>query len=122
MSELTNTSLFYTPSKEFRGLPFWAWNTEITSQKITKQIEVFKQMGFGGFVIHVRHGLRDEYMGQNFFERITQAIEEAKKHDLTVWLYDEDRWPSGCAGGLVTKEKRYRQKTLLFTPWGLKLL
>ena len=115
MSELTNTSLFYTPSKEFRGLPFWAWNTEITSQKITKQVEVFKQMGFGGFVIHVRHGLRDEYMGQNFFERITQAIEEAKKHDLTVWLYDEDRWPSGCAGGLVTKEKRYRQKTLLFT-------
>lgn len=115
MNEINNLSFFNTPPKEFRGLPFWAWNTEITPQKVTKQVEVFKQMGFGGFVIHVRHGLRDEYMGRNFFERVTQAIEEAKKHDLIVWLYDEDRWPSGCTGGLVTKERRNRQKTLLFT-------
>lgn len=115
MNESNNLSFFNLPPKEFRGLPFWAWNTEITSEKVIKQVEVFKQMGFGGFVIHVRHGLRNEYMGDKFFERVTQAIEEAKKHDLIVWLYDEDRWPSGCTGGIVTKERRYRQKTLLFT-------
>lgn len=25
-----------------------------------------------------------------------------------TWLYDEDRWPSGSAGGMVTREPRYR--------------
>ena len=30
-------------------------------------------------------------------------------------LYDEDRWPSGCAGGIVTKEKKYRKKYLSMT-------
>lgn len=31
--------------------------------------------------------------------------------------YDEDRWPSGSAGGLVTKESpQFAAKQLLFTP------
>jgi hypothetical protein len=37
--------------------------------------------------------------------------------------YDEDRWPSGSAGGLVTKDKpEYGAKQLLFTtvPYGVK--
>jgi len=31
-------------------------------------------------------------------------------------LYDEDRWPSGFAGGYVTKNDQYRQRFLVFTP------
>ena len=106
---------FKNPQKEFRGLPFWAWNTFITENKVEKQIADFKSMGLGGFVVHVRHGLMDEYMGKDFFDRVKQSVDEAKKNDLTVWLYDEDRWPSGCAGGLVTHEKKYRQKYLTFS-------
>ncbi|MDR0589451.1 MAG: hypothetical protein LBG25_02780, partial [Spirochaetaceae bacterium] len=36
------------------------------------------------------------------------------------WLYDEDRWPSGAAGGLVTRQKQYRVRHLLLTrrPYG----
>ena len=35
--------------------------------------------------------------------------------DMLAWLYDEDRWPSGAAGGLVTKDHRYRQRFLVFS-------
>ena len=31
------------------------------------------------------------------------------------WLYDEDRWPSGSAGGMVTRYKKYRAKFLEMT-------
>ena len=34
---------------------------------------------------------------------------------MLSWLYDEDRWPSGFAGGIVTREKRFRAKRLLWT-------
>ena len=113
---VNNTSFFKDPPKEFRGLPFWAWNTDITYEKIKKQVAVFKEMGLGGFVIHVRHGLRNEYMGETFLTRVKETVDEAKKNDLTVWLYDEDRWPSGSAGGIVTLDKlEYRQKNILFT-------
>jgi hypothetical protein len=32
---------------------------------------------------------------------------------MLAFLYDEDRWPSGAAGGLVTKNKKYRMKHLV---------
>ena len=35
---------------------------------------------------------------------------------MLTWLYDEDRWPSGAGGGLVTRDHKYRIRFLLFTP------
>lgn len=29
---------------------------------------------------------------------------------MEAWIYDEDRWPSGTCGGLVTRERKYRQR------------
>ncbi len=114
--------LFKSPGSRFRGLPFWAWNTDVTEEKVTHQIEIFKKMGFGGFIIHARKGLRTEYMGEHFMDMVRLSIEKAKELDLRVWLYDEDGWPSGCAGGKVTVDKKYRQKTLLFTKEKLEAL
>lgn len=34
---------------------------------------------------------------------------------MLAYLYDEDRWPSGAAGGLVTKDEQYRARCLLMT-------
>ena len=35
---------------------------------------------------------------------------------MLCWLYDEDRWPSGAAGGYVTKNHRHRQKAFHLEP------
>lgn len=73
--------------------------------------------GFGGFHIHVRTGLDDQYLGTEYMEAVSTVVEKAKECELKAWLYDEDRWASGAAGGFVTKEQKYRQKYLLFTPF-----
>ena len=31
---------------------------------------------------------------------------------MQVWLYDENGWPSGAAGGIATEQPRYRRKYL----------
>ena len=41
-------------------------------------------------------------------------MDEAKKLKMEAWLYDEDRWPSGAAGGLVTKKPSCRNRMLRF--------
>lgn len=33
---------------------------------------------------------------------------------MKAWIYDEDRWPSGAAGGLVTRDDRFKVKELHF--------
>lgn len=112
--------VFRYPPAEYRGAPFWAWNNKLDRAQLWRQIEYFKQMGMGGFHIHVRTGMATEYLGDEFLSVVRLCVEKAHREGLLAWLYDEDRWPSGAAGGIVTKEPQFRAKHLLFTrfPYG----
>ena len=107
--------LFRNPTAEYRGTPFWAWNSFLTKEELCRQIEVFKEMGLGGFHMHVRTGLKNPYLDDDFMELVKACVDKAKSEEMLAWLYDEDRWPSGAAGGLVTKDEKYRARCLLFT-------
>ncbi len=108
--------LFKNPTSEYRGTPFWAWNGRLDDEELKAQIEIFKTMGLGGFHMHVRTGMDSPYLSEEFMDHIRFCIEEAKKNDMLAWLYDEDRWPSGTAGGRVTKNQpENARKTLLLT-------
>ena len=99
----------------YRARPFWSWNTEVTEEKVRSQIKMFRDMGMGGFVIHSRNGLRTEYMGEEFMSMVKLSVELAKTYGMKVWIYDEDRWPSGNSGGKVTCDRRFRQRSLVVT-------
>ena len=101
-----------SPGEEFRGTPFWAWNAKLEPEVLREQIRVMKEMGMGGFFMHSRVGLNTKYLGKEWFECIRACIDEAEKLGMKAWLYDEDRWPSGAAGGLVTNEEKYRIREL----------
>lgn len=96
------------PGKKFRSAPFRSWNGKLEKEELLHQIRISKEMGMGGFFMHSRIGLATEYMSQEWFEMIHCCIGEAEIQDMDAWLYDEDRWPSGYAGGLVTKEPENR--------------
>lgn len=112
--ELTK-ELFANPGSEYRGTPFWSWNCKVSRKLIREQLEVFEKMGFGGAHLHPRTGMDNEYLGEEFLELISYANEEAKKRGMLCWLYDEDRYPSGAAGGMVTENVDYRARHLLLT-------
>tara|TARA_B110000003_G_scaffold150816_1_gene151642 strand:- start:48 stop:347 length:300 start_codon:yes stop_codon:yes gene_type:complete len=95
--KLNNT--FKTPDSIHRGAPFWSWNNRLDTDQLIRQIDCLKAMGMGGFHIHPRTGLDTEYLGDEFFDKVKACRDHAEANDMLVWLYDEDRWPSGSAGG-----------------------
>lgn len=103
---------FMNPPAQFRGKPFWSWNGKLEKEELIRQIHVMKEMGFGGFFMHSRTGLQTEYLGEEWFDLINACADEGEKLGLEVWLYDEDRWPSGIAGGMVTKDPEFRMKSI----------
>lgn len=104
---------FISPPAFSRSFPFWAWNGELDTEEIRRQVRQMHEQGIGGFFMHSREGLETEYMGQKWNQCILAAIDEAKKLGMYAWLYDEDRWPSGTAGGKVTSGgDEYRCKGL----------
>ena len=103
---------FTDPSSDYRGKPFWAWNSAINEAEALSQIAMMKRMGMGGFFIHARTGLKTPYLSDAWFDLIKACCRKAKQLAMQVWLYDEDRWPSGFSGGLVTQDVRFRQRRL----------
>ncbi|MGN1129043.1 MAG: hypothetical protein ACI4T6_08850, partial [Candidatus Flemingiibacterium sp.] len=114
-SETLDMELFENPTAEYRGTPFWAWNCKVSPDLIKRQLGYLKEMGFGGGHIHSRTGMDVPYLSDEFMSLIRCCADEAKSRDMLAWLYDEDRWPSGAAGGLVTKTPKYRQRMLRIT-------
>ncbi len=122
-NDVLSDALFLNPPAEYRGAPFWAWNTRLEKETLAEQIDAFAQMGMGGFHMHVRTGMDTPYLSEEFMENIRFCVEEARKKGLRAYLYDEDRWPSGAAGGQVTREHpEFAMHQLVFTPFSYEQL
>ena len=104
---------FRNPPAEFRPVPFWSWNEVMEPLEVKRQIREMKNAGWGGAFVHSRVGLVTEYLGPEWFRAVDATIEECQKQGMLVWLYDEDKWPSGFSGGTVPlANPDYRIKTL----------
>ncbi|MDY7080073.1 MAG: glycosyl hydrolase [Chloroflexota bacterium] len=97
----TLTAAFEKPLAEHTACPFWFWNGDMHPDELVRQIHLMHEKGIHAFVLHARHGLMIEYLSEEWFDRCRLAIEEAARLGIKVWLYDEDNWPSGYAGGRV---------------------
>ena len=104
--------LFKNPTSDYRATPFWAWNCELERDELCRQIDIFKEMGYGGYHMHARAGLSDRYLGDKFMNLVKACVEHGKEKGMLSWLYDEDRCPSGFAGGLVTENREFRRRKM----------
>lgn len=114
-SKKLNKQLFFNPTSEYRGTPFWAWNCKMDIEILDEQIEYLNEMGFGGFHMHSRTGMAVPYLGEEFMNLVKFCTNKAKSKNMLAYLYDEDRWPSGTAGGFVTRNPRYRARYIEFS-------
>lgn len=92
---------FANPPAEFRSAPLWVWNDRVTKEQIETQIADFKAQGIGGVFIHPRPGLITPYLSEEWLSLCQHAVDEGKRLGMKVWVYDENSYPSGFAGGHV---------------------
>lgn len=102
-----------TDVKEYRPIPFWSWNDKLEKEKLLQQARWMKESGNGGFFMHARSGLLTEYLSEEWMQCIEACAEEAQKLDMKAWLYDENGWPSGFAGGKLLENEKNRDKYIL---------
>jgi len=92
---------FRRPGKDFRGVPFWSWNDNLTDKELCRQVRGMKAAGLGGFFMHSRIGLITPYLSEEWMDGIRAVVRESRRVGMNAWLYDEDRYPSGFAGGMI---------------------
>lgn len=92
---------FQKPPAEFRSAPLWVWNDRVTEAAIDEQLTDFKAKGIGGVFVHPRPGLITPYLSEEWVRLFRRAVDKGKELGMKVWIYDENSYPSGFAGGHV---------------------
>lgn len=96
--------LFKKPPKEYTIAPFWFWNDELDIEHLKWQMREMVEKGVYETIISSRLGIQIPYLSEEWFERIEVIVGYAKELGMSIWIYDEDNWPSGYAGGKVLEE------------------
>ncbi|MFQ6096021.1 MAG: hypothetical protein ACE5NN_07745, partial [Candidatus Bathyarchaeia archaeon] len=109
-----NLEEFRNPEKKYRPSPFWSWNNSLDVNELRWQVREFADKGFGGYFMHARVGLATSYLSREWMKCVEACLKEGKKVGVESWLYDEDKWPSGFAGGIVpAKSEEYRSRVVV---------
>lgn len=95
---------FMEPDGMYRPVPFWVWNTRVTREDIDRMLEDFKEQGYGGGFVHPRPGMETPYLSEEWFDLWEYSLRKAEELGLKLWIYDENSYPSGFAGGHVQTE------------------
>lgn len=94
---------FAAPSKEYGSAPLFVWNKVVTPERIDEAMADLKDKGFGGVFVHPRPGMVTQYLDDNWFSLFRHTMEKGRELDMNVWIYDENSYPSGFAGGHVNE-------------------
>ena len=93
--------LFKNPPREYSTGPLWVWNDMLTDEQIRSTMRDLAEQKVKQVWVHPRPGLMTPYLSDEWFHLWKVALAEAKRLDMNVWIYDENSYPSGFAGGWV---------------------
>ncbi|MHC4533951.1 MAG: glycosyl hydrolase [Planctomycetota bacterium] len=94
-------ALFAAPPREYSSAPLWVWNDMLTEEQIVSTMRDLAGQKVMQVFVHPRPGLMTPYLSDDWFRLWKVALKEAERLDMNVWIYDENSYPSGFAGGLV---------------------
>jgi hypothetical protein len=94
-------ALFRNPPREYSTGPLWVWNDLLTEKEIRDTLRDLARQQVKQVWVHPRPGLMTPYLSHNWFRLWKVALNEAQRLDMNVWIYDENSYPSGFAGGWV---------------------
>jgi len=111
---------FKNPPRRYSLTPFWAWNDTLEPERLKWQIDQMVDKNIFGAFMHARVGInkgRTPYFSEGWWKAVETAIEHGEKVGFRPWLYDEDKWPSGSAGGrtVAVNPKEFTQKGLVYS-------
>ncbi len=106
-NQVANTPLaeireqFANPGVDYATGPLWVWNDLLTEEQIRSTLSDLNAQNVNQAFVHPRPGLATPYLSEDWEKLWSVALDEAKNRGMKIWIYDENSYPSGFAGGYV---------------------
>jgi hypothetical protein len=97
---------FSAPPQSYRAIPLLRINDAVDPAQLRWQLESLKTNGFGGIFLlceHMGESGPDRFLSPWWWSVVDQAARMCAEIGLEFWVYDEEDWPSGSAGGQLTE-------------------
>ncbi|MCC6155012.1 MAG: hypothetical protein IT367_14700 [Candidatus Hydrogenedentes bacterium] len=92
---------FKSPPRTYSSAPLWVWNDLLTEEQVLATLRDLAAQDVKQVFVHPRPGLMTPYLSKDWFALWKAVLREAEVLDMNVWIYDENSYPSGFAGGFV---------------------
>jgi len=75
----------------------------MTPERIVQDLDNVKKQGINAISIEGTFGSPSPYLSDGYMETVKFMVSELKKRGMHMWIIDEGQYPSGFAGGLISK-------------------
>ena len=96
---------FQQPPPEYGLTLWWGWNGPVTREVIQRDLDAIKGYGFTSVMIEAGSDMTARYLSPEWFALFRDAVDEAARRDMRVWVEDEGKYPSGFVNGKFTRER-----------------
>lgn len=94
-------SKFANPGTDYATAPLWVWNDLLTEEQVRSTLADLNSQNVNMAFVHPRPGLATPYLSDDWFKLWDTSLDEASQRGMKIWIYDENSYPSGFAGGYV---------------------
>ena len=94
---------FADPRPDSRPTVLWFWNGAVTTALAADGLADLRDKGIHEVLVFPfdTAALRPAFFTEDWFALIEFTLREAQRHGMHLWLFNDDYFPSGRAGGLV---------------------
>src|ERR1017187_9760779 len=98
---------FKAPPHEYGAIqPFASWNGPDPKEVRERIVRDFDQLAANGvFVVNLSPGRGEpKYLSPEHMDQVKFTVQEAAKRGMRLWIQDESDYPSGFAGGNISRQ------------------
>jgi len=100
---------FKAPPHEYGSIHWSSWNGDDARERMVRDFD--RLVANGVFVVNLSPGRgAPAYLSPEHMSLVKFAVQEARKRGMKLWLQDESDYPSGFAGGKISRQ--YPQLTM----------
>ena len=95
---------FKAPPREYGAIqPFASWNGPDARERMVQDFDRLAANGI--FVVNMSPGRGEpKYLSPEHVSQVKFAVQEAAKRGMKLWIQDESDYPSGFAGGNISRQ------------------
>ena len=98
---------FKAPPHEYGAIqPFASWNGADPKEVRARIVRDFDRLSANGiFVVNLSPGRGEpKYLSPEHMDQVKFTVQEAAKRNMRLWIQDESDYPSGFAGGNISRQ------------------